>query len=320
MTTYWRARVDSPPVPIGVVFCAVDPAGARKIFKEDGTVLGLNMIPHDPLPQAFSDVLQQFYGRTIQATIEQTELGPGEHYHRVWRGPHGPPPGDVCEREWTDAVAAARVLFDKMREVFRFIEPDTQNDTAFGHEVRQLLVLACMECESAWKAILSRGASTADYVKLVGPLRLEEWELSLPLYPRFPPFRPFQGWHDPQKRPPVPPPPAPQGPSQTLPWYNAYNNVKHDRGRNFGDANLGNMIHAMGGLFVMLCAQFGSWWGSGGLPMINTPKFNQRIVFGVQTQDFVIQSEPQWSPAQEYVPREIAGPTAPWSRQILAPQ
>jgi hypothetical protein len=48
-------------------------------------------------------------------------------------------------------------------------------------------------------------------------------------------FKAFDGWH------------VGTNPS----WFAAYNNVKHDRIGNAKDANFGNVIHAVGGLFIL---------------------------------------------------------------------
>ena len=40
--------------------------------------------------------------------------------------------------------------------------------------------------------------------------------------------------------------------TQNPSWWAAYNNVKHQRDRNFHDANLENTINAVAGLFIMI--------------------------------------------------------------------
>jgi hypothetical protein len=201
---YWRSRVTegfhagSSPA---IYYCEIDPAGARRTLDKVGVPMTLNIDQAAPIKDAFEDALRRFYttaASLITFETERTELGPGEYYPRVWRGQYGPPPSQVCAEEWADSVAGARVLFAEMRAAFRYVEPHPRNMGAFGHELRQLLILACTELEGAWKGILGgAGSNTADYVRLVKPLRLDEWELALPLHPKLPPFRPFAGWHDP---------------------------------------------------------------------------------------------------------------------------
>ena len=52
-----------------------------------------------------------------------------------------------------------------------------------------------------------------DYVLLCEPLRLKAWAVRMPLYPRHREIRPFAGWDA-------------ERPTQSLPWYQAYNGTK----------------------------------------------------------------------------------------------
>src|SRR5258708_14807866 len=45
--------------------------------------------------------------------------------------------------------------------------------------------------------------------------------------------------------------------TQDLPWYGAYNSVKHNRDEHFSQASLDNAFEALTGFFVMLSAQYG---------------------------------------------------------------
>jgi hypothetical protein len=46
-------------------------------------------------------------------------------------------------------------------------------------------------------------------------------------------------------------------PTASLPWYDAYNAVKHDRERNLGRATMRHAIEAAAAVFIMTVAQFG---------------------------------------------------------------
>src|SRR5262249_25684741 len=85
---------------------------------------------------------------------------------------------------------------------------------------------------------------TTHYVKLLPTMKLAEYELGLTRYPEITAVSPFAGW-DAGKA------------TKSLPWYDAYNQVKHDREANFGQASLKNAIDAVAGGVVMLAAQFG---------------------------------------------------------------
>jgi hypothetical protein len=70
-------------------------------------------------------------------------------------------------------------------------------------------------------------------VNLKAAMRLDEYGVEFPSYPRLPPISPFAGWGSSDK------------PTQALAWYDAYNAVKHNREAEFERATLG---HAFVGL------------------------------------------------------------------------
>ena len=61
---------------------------------------------------------------------------------------------------------------------------------------------------------------------------------------RFGQFTPFYSWDQSQA-------------TKSLPWYDAYNAVKHHREERFKLANLGHLIDAAASLHIMQSAQFG---------------------------------------------------------------
>ena len=110
---------------------------------------------------------------------------------------------------WRMSRTSLKNLCIDMGDIFRRVEPDKINaDTIYGHEIRNLLALACMEVESSWRAVLKANHyttaggkagspprySTNDYVKLAGPLRLREYAVQLSGHHKIDPFAPFAGW------------------------------------------------------------------------------------------------------------------------------
>jgi hypothetical protein len=136
--------------------------------------------------------------------------------------------------------------------IFRVVHPATNNLGAYGGEIRDIIILACTEIEAQWKAVLEANAvtpagqyfKTTDYVRLLQVMKLDEFEVSLIRYPEITAINQFAGW-DAGKA------------TKSLPWYDAYNQVKHDREANFGRASLKNAIDAVAACVVMLAAQYG---------------------------------------------------------------
>jgi hypothetical protein len=133
-----------------------------------------------------------------------------------------------------DAIALANslnqlsILIEELKAIMRYIQPDNSNLSSYGHQTRNVLLLAAMEFENECKGVLRANAynapsdrfSTNDFVKLLGPLRLAEYAVQLSYYPGLAPIAPFVGWTD-------------TAPTQSLIWYDSYNAAKHDREINF---------------------------------------------------------------------------------------
>ncbi|MGH1556984.1 hypothetical protein ACRAWD_02635 [Caulobacter segnis] len=115
------------------------------------------------------------------------------------------------------------------------MQPTTANLGAYGHEIRNLLILAAMEVETHWRGVLVANGFTrdrpwtSDYVKLLVPMRLDQYAVGFRHYPWMDPVRPFGGWSADQ-------------PTQSLFWYDAYNGVKHNREHEFHRADLASVF------------------------------------------------------------------------------
>ncbi len=178
----------------------------------------------------------------------------GQHHPRVYRQESGPNPRALYGREYTDNVVAFENLQRRLEELFRVLEPDSTNDTAYGHSLRELIILACTEVELLWKQLLRANHygggtqpqrfSTNDYIKTKDALFLDGWEIALEDYPDYARITPFKGWD-------------PSHPTQSLEFYDGYNAVKHSRDTEFRRATLKNAVTAVAAVYVLLGAQFG---------------------------------------------------------------
>ena len=223
---------------------------------------------------ALSDWVKQNFGAE---DIELSDLDVGSTIEGVWR------PGLYYDNEMLQGLAETNVdlrlaeqalllLIQRLDELLLYVEPTAQSLTAHSHKARELLILACTEVEAQWKHHVQRGGLTAqqygfttnDYVKLLTPLHLAEYEITLPRYKEIPPTRPFLGWST------VP------GPTQTLPWYDAYNKTKHDARAQFSAASVFSCIQAIAANIVMFSVRFGPYrlyQGGGMLSAIFNPTF-----------------------------------------------
>jgi len=82
-----------------------------------------------------------------------------------------------------------------------------------------------------------------DYFKINKASKLHEYKVILNIWhPQKKILQPFSTWNGLTYIP--------------LPWYQAYNNVKHDRNINFKNASLKNLLESVAGLLVILFSQF----------------------------------------------------------------
>ena len=143
--------------------------------------------------------------------------------------------------------SAFLLLRDDIRQLTAYVEPTDDNLSVYSHRLYEILLRASTEFESLCREQLaSTGYSKPthdqninDYRTLEASLHLEACSVGVHLWrptPRY--VKPFLDWST------ATPP---------LHWYDAYNQVKHNRNTNFPRANLGNALSAVAGLFVILC-------------------------------------------------------------------
>jgi hypothetical protein len=172
--------------------------------------------------------------------------------------------------EQRSAEQGLRLLVEMLDELLLYIEPDNRGLRTFGHKTRELLILACMEVENAWRGFFrlsgrrARRLTTTQYVSLHKPLFLSEFELEFRPHSQQLRLRPFGGW-------------SASNPTISLAWYDAYNKTKHDRTHHFADASLLNCIRAVAAALIMFSVRFGPFRldrGVGMLPSLTAPLFN----------------------------------------------
>lgn len=171
------------------------------------------------------------------------------------------------------------ILIEILETIFRSIHPDENNFHVYGHQIRNLLILANTEVESSLTAILQANSiapfsqffTTRDYVRLKDILRLSEFEVALSHYPWLPTFSPFRDWEEAQ-------------PTKSLLWYNAYNRIKHNRESEFQEAKLLYSINSVIAVHILLVSQFGN--------------------FATYNPYFSFSKEPLWAREELYIPPE----------------
>jgi len=208
-------------------------------------------------PQA-DETVEQWAQKHFHATdCQQLKNDAGEVVKGVWR------PGLFDDSQMLQALqtsqierrAAEQALFslvERLNDLLLYIEPEGPGLAAYGPRSRELLILACTEVENTWTHYMrlanqqpsGQGFKTTDYVKLAEPLHLKEFRVELLPYAHAPRVAPFAGWDA-------------AAPTQSLPWYDAYNKTKHDRAAHLSDATFERCLEAVAANLVMFCVRFG---------------------------------------------------------------
>jgi hypothetical protein len=194
-----------------------------------------------------------------QNPFHRAGLQPGQYHPRIARPINfrrrdvpGWSPG-ACHD--VDLIAIARsqltVLTRQLNRICQTVHPTTQTFETFGHDIRNLLILACTEVEAYWRGVLTANGvkkdrySTNDYVTLLGAMKLDEYAVTFPSYPWLDALQPYKGWG------------STGNPTQELRWYDSYNAVKHNREAEFERGTLRHVFEAVSACVIMMAAQFG---------------------------------------------------------------
>lgn len=148
-------------------------------------------------------------------------------------------------------VRAFLLLQHDLVQYLENVEPADGNLQTYSLRSADLLVRTCVEVEANLTAILRANTYTktgnlnmeADYFRIEKSHFLSQFEVQFPYWDGSHRTRqPFQVWE--------------HGSYARLPWYGAYNGVKHDRAQRLRDATFLQLTDAWCGLVAILTSQF----------------------------------------------------------------
>jgi hypothetical protein len=231
MAAYYARRIRWGPA-VSEEFWRVDVRELSRIDVVSGS--GMSVFPREA-GEPVSSILER---AAPHGEWYKLQNQPGEYYARMARptgineeGPgRNPDPSDEFRYYRARSAGQLYAFIQELDDVCRVVHPEANNLFAFGHAIRNILILACTEVEAHWKAVLEsnsyKGAhksdrlNTNDYVKLLQAMRLDQYVVNLNFYPWLPTISPFTSWSH-------------RRPTASLPWYQTCNQVKHDRERHF---------------------------------------------------------------------------------------
>lgn len=189
----------------------------------------------------------------------------------------------IAERdEYIRYIRQLEIIFEELTNIFKVIEPSSDNMNVYGNALRNIIILSCTEIDAMLRNIMKSNGyekkndnySTNDYIKLKEILKIDDYVLSLNFFDSLGSFSPFKEWNK-------------QSPTTSIQWYDAYNKIKHNRDHNFAHANLRNAINSVIAFAIILMAQYG--WDNA---------FWKRKFDDI----FKIKNVPRWNIEEFYIP------------------
>ena len=202
--------------------------------------------------QVTKESIEYFLSREVKINRNIIDLYevkyPGAFYPRIMRENIG---FNYISPSFLQDMRAYQNIQSSLDNLFNFIEPVELNLKTYSHKIRELLILTCTEVEYLLLKTLTENGydqkyqySTKDYIRCNDLLKLNQYEVKLIQYSDLKKFSPFKNW-DTDK------------PTKSIPWYNAYNQVKHNRNDNMPHANLEHLLDAVSAIHILLQAQYG---------------------------------------------------------------
>lgn len=186
----------------------------------------------------------------------------------------------VNQQEKQSYLTTTHLIIRDLYELFNYIQPHDNNLNVFSHRIYELLLRTATEFEANCKAILTangyqpqRNLTIKNYFKIASAAKLSDYIVRFGRWETPYAFIPYKAWRRKKYKP--------------LPWYQAYNSVKHNRHKNFSCANLDNLMNAIAGLLCILHAQFGEDMAEVCFEQITEIQKDQHKV---ETSTFVIQA------------------------------
>jgi len=190
------------------------------------------------------EVIEKYYGFEL---IEKKRLDIGWKYKHIWKplmNIHIEKELDITQVELFHSKRDLGILIQKLQEILLFIEPSEDGLKAYSHKIRELLFLACSDLESTLKKYkFAKNERMKDYIEILKFVDLTKYKISLVGYAKPYKCSPFENWNKDEA-------------AKSLPWYEAYNKIKHNREDNFHFATLENCINAIAANLIMFAVRF----------------------------------------------------------------
>ncbi|MBQ8436420.1 MAG: hypothetical protein IJX20_02085 [Alphaproteobacteria bacterium] len=189
-------------------------------------------------------IIENYYDFGIK---EEQNMHIGWKYKHIWKpliNIHIEKELDFTQVDLFHAKRDLGILIQKLQEILLFIEPSEEGLKSYSHKIRELLFLACSDMESTLKKYqFGKNERMKNYIEILKYVDLTKYKISLVGYANPYKCSPFENWNVDE-------------PAKSLPWYDAYNKLKHDREKNFYLATLENCINAIAANLILFAVRY----------------------------------------------------------------
>lgn len=145
---------------------------------------------------------------------------------------------------------AYKSLIDDFMQLLNYVSPHDENNKVFSIKIYELILRSGTEFENYCKLYYnennpanSKDLRAQDYKIIIKEIISETDEIGLMFWsPSKKYIKPINTWLN---------------TTDNLKWFNEYNMIKHNRSRDFANANLENLVNSLAGLFMAAYAIFG---------------------------------------------------------------
>lgn len=202
--------------------------------------------------------------------ICKSDLNQGEHYPNIYRpifSRRYTTERDLeaffplyDQAEYISRLNQLSIIYHDLSDIFTYVEPDFSNNMkAYGHKIRNNIILSCTEIDSMFQNLMLKNGykdkehrfNTGDYIKTKSILKLDQYVIKYIRYPNLTTFSPFIDWNNLKKNKKDNPA------TESICWYNDYNQIKHDRINNKMLANINNAVDAFSAAIILFISQYG---------------------------------------------------------------
>ena len=182
----------------------------EEFWAVDDGVAYQNIIPSEfgtHRPDGGKDILSMLRDRFPESRFHKLNLGPGEYYPRMARPSsirpecspgRNPDSNDDVLNNRTTSTWQLHALIQDLQRICQVVHPIETNFCAYGHQIRNVTILACTKVEAHLKNILAANSLTGetrrDYVRLSAPMKLGAYRVKIRWYPWLEAIAPFEGW------------------------------------------------------------------------------------------------------------------------------